>query len=280
MVPFSLMRLPDATPPGFQCLVMTSPSDPSGASGAPPPVDPSSSPVTSLGWALRGMRSAVSIPALILTAAFVGYAGLARESGLTLDQTLLMTGLVWALPSIVVLTGAITGGMGMISAGLAVALASVRLMPMTMALMPLLRVEGKTKRWHLLIASHFVAVTAWVFAMRNVQDLPREARLPFFLGFGASLTGFVFCMTGIAYVMVGSLPPMVAGGLFMLTPVYFLCSLWGASRISADKAAMLAGLVLGPVFFRLAPGLDLLLTGLVGGTLAYLATRLSRRGWR
>ena len=139
MVPFSLMRLPDATPPGFQCLVMTSPSDPSGASGAPPPVDPSSSPVTALGWALRGMRSAVSIPALILTAAFVGYAGLARESGLTLDQTLLMTGLVWALPSIVVLTGAITGGMGMISAGLAVALASVRLMPMTMALMPLLR---------------------------------------------------------------------------------------------------------------------------------------------
>lgn len=215
---------------------------------------------------------------LILTAAFVGYAGLARESGLTLDQTLMMTGLVWALPSIVVLTGAISGGMGMISAGIAVALASVRLMPMTMALMPLLRIEGKTKRWHLLVASHFVAVTAWVFAMRNVQDMPREGRLPFFLGFGGSLTGFVFCMTGIAYVMVGRLPPIVAGGLFMLTPVYFLCSLWGASRISADKAAMLAGLALGPVFFVYAPGLDLLWTGLVGGTLAYAGTRLARRG--
>ncbi|SDU19905.1 Predicted branched-chain amino acid permease (azaleucine resistance) [Stappia sp. ES.058] len=258
---------------------MNSPSNPSGASsGARNPVDPPSPPVSSLGWAWRGMRSAVSIPALILTAAFVGYAGLARESGLTLDQTLMMTGLVWALPSIVVLTGAISGGMGMISAGIAVALASVRLMPMTMALMPLLRIEGKTKRWHLLVASHFVAVTAWVFAMRNVQDMPREGRLPFFLGFGGSLTGFVFCMTGIAYVMVGRLPPIVAGGLFMLTPVYFLCSLWGASRISADKAAMLAGLALGPVFFVYAPGLDLLWTGLVGGTLAYAGTRLARRG--
>ncbi|WP_349357308.1 AzlC family ABC transporter permease [Stappia sp.] len=229
-------------------------------------------------WAFRGMRAAVSIPALILTAAFVGYAGLARESGLTLDQTLLMTGLVWALPSIVVLTGALTAGMGLVPAALAVALASVRLMPMTMALMPLVREEGKTPRWLLLVASHFVAVTAWVFAMRNVPDLPRPARLPFFLGFGGSLTTFVFCVTGLAYLVVERMPPMVAGALFMLTPVYFLCSLWGAARVSADKAAMLAGLVLGPVFFVVAPGLDLLWTGLVGGTLAYGATRFARRG--
>lgn len=229
-------------------------------------------------WAFRGMRAAVSIPALILTAAFVGYAGLARESGLTLDQTLLMTGLVWALPSIVVLTGALTAGMGLVPAALAVALASVRLMPMTMALMPLVREEGKTPRWLLLVASHFVAVTAWVFAMRNVPDLPRPARLPFFLGFGGSLTTFVFCVTGLAYLVVERMPPMVTGALFMLTPVYFLCSLWGAARVSADKAAMLAGLVLGPVFFVVAPGLDLLWTGLVGGTLAYGATRFVRRG--
>ena len=236
--------------------------------------------VTAHVWALRGMRAAVSIPALILTAAFVGYAGLARESGLTLDQTLLMTGLVWALPSVVVLTGAMAAGMGLVPAALAVALASVRLMPMTMALMPIVREDGRTPRWLLLIASHFVAVTAWVFAMRNLADLPRPARLPFFLGFGGGLTAFVFCMTGLAYLAVEQMPPMMAGALFMLTPVYFLCSLWGAARVSVDKAAMLAGLLLGPVFFLLSPGFDLLWTGLVGGTLAYGATRIARRGWR
>lgn len=64
----------------------------------------------------RGARAAVSIPALILTAAFVGYAGLARETGLTLAETLAMTGLIWALPSIVVLTGALSSGMGLIPA--------------------------------------------------------------------------------------------------------------------------------------------------------------------
>ncbi len=229
-------------------------------------------------WMLRGARAAVSIPAFILTAAFVGYAGLARETGLTLAETLAMTGFVWALPSIVVLTGALSSGMGLIPAGIAVALASVRLMPMTMALMPLVKIPGKTRNWQLLIASHFVAVTAWVYAMKNLPDLPKEGRLPFFVGFGGSVTSFVFLMTGIAYLLVERLPDVVAGALFLLTPVYFLCSLWGAARLNADKVAMVAGLVLGPVFFLYLPGLDLLWTGLAGGTVAYIGTRIARRG--
>ncbi len=219
----------------------------------------------------------LSIPALILTAAFIGYAGLARESGLTLAQTLMMVGMVWALPSIVVLTGAITTGMGMVTTVIAVALASVRLMPMTVALLPILKPEGKAPKWRLYLASHFVAVTAWVYAMKHLPDMPRHARLPFFLGFGGGLTSFVFCATGAAYLLVEGMPAVVAAGLFMLTPVYFTCSLWGAARLSSDKAAMVLGLVLGPLFFVITPGLDLLWTGLVGGTLAYAGARGARR---
>lgn len=231
-------------------------------------------------WIWRGVRAAASIPALILGAAFVGYAGLARESGFSLGETLMMVGFVWALPSVVVLTGAITSGMGLVPAAIAVALASVRLMPMTMALIPVLRVEGRTKRWQLLLVSHFVAVTAWVWAMRHMEDYPREARLPFFIGFSASISVVVFGMTGGAYMLVDDMPLLVSAALFMLTPVYFLCSLWGAARVSADKAAMLIGLVLGPLFYLWLPGLDLLWTGLVGGTLAYVVTRIARRGLR
>jgi len=255
----------------------------SASAGEPP--DPSSSekdtgaaPVSERIWMLRGARAAVSIPALILTAAFVGYAGLARETGLSLAETLVMTGFVWALPSIVVLTGGMATGMGLVPAAIAVALASVRLMPMTMALMPLVKVPGKTPTWKLLLASHFVAVTAWVYAMKNLPDMPRDGRLPFFIGFGGSVIIFVFTMTGISYMLVDHMPPIVAGALFLLTPIYFLCSLWGAARMNADKAAMIAGLALGPVFFVYVPGLDLLWTGLAGGTLAYLVTRIMRRG--
>ncbi len=78
--------------------------------------------------------------------------------------------------------------------------------------------------------------------------------------------------------IVERMPPMAAGALVLVTPVYFLCSLWGAARMNADKAAMISGLVLGPLFFLYFPGLDLLWTGLLGGTLAYLVTRFWRRG--
>ncbi len=254
---------------------MASSSSPLSSGDEPRPGD---GEVSSLQWFLRGGRAAVSLPALILMAAFVGYAGLARGTGLTLAETLVMAGLVWALPSIVVLTGAIGTGLGIVPAGIAVALASVRLMPMTMAMIPMVKVPGRTKTWQLLYISHFIAVTAWVFAMHNLPKLPREARLPYFAGFSTLLTSSVTCVTGIAYLLVDELPPAVAGGLFLLTPVYFLCSLWGASRLSSDKLSMIAGLALGPLFYTFAPGLDLLWTGLVGGTLAYGVTRLRRRG--
>lgn len=228
-------------------------------------------------WYFRGVRAMVSIPALILTAAFIGYAGLARSSGLSLPETLLMAGLVWALPSIVVLTGALVSGLGLIPTAIAVALASVRLMPMTMALIPMMKEEGKSSKGLQLLASHFVAVTAWVYAMKNLPDLPRYARLPFFLGFGSGLTTFVTTITGIAYLMVEKMPPLVAAALLILTPIYFLCSLWGAARANTDKTAMIVGLVLGPIFHLIEPEMGLLWTGMVGGTLAYIATRLAER---
>lgn len=251
---------------------MTEPDRPSNPSEESPVA------LSARGWMWRGAVGAISIPALILSAAFVGYAGLARESGLTLPETLMMVAFIWALPSIVLLTGALSSGMGLIPAAIAVALASVRLMPMTMSLMPVIKEPGKTKTWQLLIVSHFVAVTAWVHAMRHLPDVPKPARLHFFLGFSMALTSFVFCMTGIAYFLVEQLPDFIAGTLVLLTPVYFLCSLWGAARLSADRVSLLAGLACGPVFFVLAPGLDLLWAGLVGGTLAYAVTRIARRG--
>ncbi|NVK33210.1 MAG: AzlC family ABC transporter permease [Rhodobacteraceae bacterium] len=231
-------------------------------------------------WFFRGLRAMVSIPALILTAAFVGYAGMARASGLSLGETLLMSGLVWALPSVVVLTGAITSGLGMIPAAIAVTLASVRLMPMTMALIPVVKDGKKSNKLLLLFASHFVAVTAWVYAMRNLPEMPRHGRLAFFVGFGFGLSSVVTMITGIAYVMVEKMPPLLSASLFILTPIYFLCSLWSAARFNADKTSMVAGLVLGPIFHIYEPELGLLWTGILGGSLAYVATRLAERRFR
>lgn len=230
------------------------------------------SDLTGARWFLRGAGAVVSIPAVILVAAFVGFAGLARESGLSLGEAVLSTATVWALPNQVVLVSALSSGTSVLTAALAVTLTAVRLMPMVVAWAPVIR-DHDTPKWKLLALSHFVAVTAWVFAMSRLPELPRAARIPFFAGFALTLSLTNIIVTAVAFEMIGHMPEMLAGALFFLTPIYFLLSLWAAARHAIDRIAMVAGLILGPVFFQLMPEFDLLLSGVIGGTAAYFLGR-------
>lgn len=227
-------------------------------------------------WFLRGVRAAFTLPLLILVSAFVGFAGLARESGLTLEHTLFMTAVIWALPAKVVLIGAIMSGTSLPAAAFAVALTSVRLMPMVVSLVPELRAE-RTRPFVLYLLSHFVAVTSWVLAMEHVRTVPRPMRTSWYCGMGAAMLVVNSVVLALVYVVAGSLSPTMSALLLMLTPLYFLTSLWGSARESASHFAMVAGMVLGPVFHVLTPGFDLLAAGALGGGGAYLVHRLLGR---
>lgn len=228
-------------------------------------------------WFLRGIRASASIPALILVSAFIGFAGLAREAGITLAQAVFMTGVVWALPAKVVLIGAIMAGSSLPAAAFAVALSSVRLTPMVVALVPEMRTE-KTRPITLYALSHFVAVTSWVLAMATLRGVPRHARTVYYAGLGGTLVLGNMVVVAVVYMVAGSLPPSVSAALLMLTPMYFLTSLWGSSRETASHFAMIFGLVLGPVFHMIAPGFDLLIAGALGGTGAFIIHRWTRKG--
>ncbi len=229
-----------------------------------------------LGWYWRGVSEVVSLPALILASSFVGFAALALEAGVTLPQALFMTGFIWALPAQVVLIGAILAGSGLPAAALAVALSSVRLTPMVVSLVPEIKAE-RTRGWVLYLLSHFVAVTSWVVAMNKVCTVPRERRTAWYGGVGSSLVILNMCVVAIVYWVAQDLPPIVSAALLLLMPMYFLTSLWGSAREHAAKYAMVFGLVLGPAFALVIPEFSLLITGLVGGTAAYLVHRFSAR---
>lgn len=240
--------------------------------------DASSSPGISTRrlWYLRGARAAFSVPGLILASAFIGFAGLAKEAGLTLAQTVFMVGMVWALPAKVVLIGAILSGASLPAAAFAVALSSIRLTPMVVVLVPELR-GPKTPRWVLYFLSHFVAVTSWVLAMERLRGIPRELRTSYYAGLGSTLVLFNMLVAGVVYLLADSLPPAVSAALFLLTPMYFLTSLWGSARERAGHVAMVLGLILGPLLHLVVPGFDLLGAGLIGGGAAFAFHRLSRR---
>ncbi len=226
-------------------------------------------------WFLTGMTGIFSLPAIILMLSFVGFCAFTAQAGIPVEQVVFMTGAVWALPAKVILVTAILGGANVLTAFIAVTLSSIRLMPMVAALVPEIRTE-RTPTWLLLFLSHFIAITAWVFTMERVQSVPRERRIAFFAGFGITLVFANMVLVAVVYRFVAEFPPLVAGCLFFLTPVYFLASIWSSARHPVIYVALIVGLIAGPVFYWLAPEFDILLAGVGGGTAAWLA----ERSWR
>lgn len=232
--------------------------------------------LTTMQWVLRGMRQLLSLPAFILMISFFGFGGLTSEAGLTVGQAMFLAVTTWALPSAVVVAGAILNEVPFYATVFAVMLASVRLMPMTMSLIPILRTED-TRTWHLLLVSNFVAVTAWVYAMNRLPDMPRRGRLPFFAGLGTALALSSMMIAGISHSLAADIPPVASAALLFLMPIYFLVSMTQASKRNAEYLAIILGLVFGPVFHLITPDTDLLWCGLVAGTLAYGIGRLVER---
>lgn len=224
-------------------------------------------------WYGRGVRASFSVPGLILASAFVGFAGLAKAAGLTLWQTVFMVGVVWALPGKVVLIGAIMSGSSIFAAAFAVGLSSIRLMPMVVALVPEMR-GPKTRKWVLYALSHFVAVTSWVLAMDQLRHVPQDMRTAYYTGLGSTLILANMVLTGVVFLLADSFPPQVMAGLLLLTPMYFLTSLWGSARERASHYAMGFGMVLGPLVHLWLPQFDLLIAGTIGGAGAFLLHRM------
>jgi predicted branched-subunit amino acid permease len=213
------------------------------------------------------------VPALILMTSFSGFGVLCREAGFALTHAVFLTAAVWALPSQVVLIGAVGAGAGLVATALAVTLSAIRMAPMVAAWVPLVRYAGMP-RWRLMLLAHFVAITAWVFSFMRLPKVPRPYRAVHFAGFAITLHACNIAITAASYTLAGALPPMLAGGLFFLTPLYFLAALTAAAKFRAEVLALAFGMVLGPLMFVAGLPLDIVWAGLIGGTAAFFGGRL------
>lgn len=219
------------------------------------------------------------MPVMVVAVTFVGFGALARDSGLDILQAIFIVATVFALPGQVVLVDEAAKGVGLIGVAFAVALTSVRLLPMSFSLFPVMR-GAATPRWVELFLSHFIAITVWLESMRRLPPLPRELRVGYFAGFALSMLVGLSSATAIGFFISGAVPPSIAAGMVFLTPIYFFLSLIESAANVADRYAVAIGALIGPVLFLLLPGLDLFLTGLIGGTAAYAAMRWQRREGR
>jgi predicted branched-subunit amino acid permease len=221
---------------------------------------------------LRGARETPVLIALILSFSFVGFGALTKATGLSLFDTLFMSVFIFALPGQVVLVDQIGRGASMLTAAIAVTATAVRLLPMTVALLPVIR-DRSGPKWLEFAASQFVAVTVWVEALRRAPTQPRPFRTAYTLGIGAFLA--VTCSIGavIGFLLAASVPKIFAAALLFLTPIYFTLSMIASSRSNIELLPIGVGLALGPLMHIALPQWDLLVTGLIGGTLSYFVAR-------
>lgn len=234
-------------------------------------------------WRSSGSAFAAGIAAAFRTvltytlfATYLGVGALAHDLHFSPLWAILATALVWAAPAQMILLTALGSGGTALQAAIAVSLSGIRLMPMVVALLPMLR-GPKTRSWHLLLPAHFIAVTVWVESMRLVPGIPRERRVAFVNGLGTGVMGTTVVSTLVGYHLAATLPPLFGAAVLFLTPVSFLLSTAGNSRQLVDRLALLLGLVLLPLANRLNTGVDMLLAGVSAGTIAYVVDRLRRR---
>lgn len=224
----------------------------------------------------RGARDALALPAWVVGCSLLGVGSLARDAGFPAGAAVVSTLFIWAAPAQAIFFASISAGMTLPAIGLAICLSSIRFLPMTLAILPLMTRPGQGVGAQL-GAAHLVAVTTWVEGLRRLPGMPVADRLPYFYGFALACIGVSSATTYIGYFLVGALPLPLAAGLLFLTPVFFSISLVASARGIGDWAAILLGAALAPITnVLLGKDFDLLATGLLGGTLAYLAPKLRR----
>jgi len=209
-------------------------------------------------------------PVLVLFAGMVGFGAMGRTHGFDAWMTGLTSLLMFALPGQVVMLEMFISGSSLLAIGFAVTLTSTRFVTMVVTLFP--QLHRRDRNPLLYLWAHMLAMTAWAVSMREFPRMRPQHRLNYFIGLALPCWLISPLGTVLGYYVAGWVPTPVTMALVFINPLFFLLTFtdvkpWG------NRLAIGLGCLLGPVFFMMDADSSLLLTGLVGGTAAYLIDR-------
>ncbi len=223
----------------------------------------------------KGMKHCVQAPGIGLFAAMSGFGALARDSGVSLLIALGMTGGMWSTPgqvAFVELFGASVGGFALIAS---VTIANVRMFPLTIATIPLLRTRTGVEPVHFWMA-HINSVTSFVQVVEMSQHIPdKSLRTAYFFGFTTACMSLGLLGTASGYTMASRMPGLIARTLMLITPLFMLLLAAQSSRRSVLMSVVL-GCALVPLGYLLSTNWGLLTGGVLAGTLAFGVERMRK----
>lgn len=176
----------------------------------------------------------------MLFATYVGIGALAHDTRFSLLWALASTLFVWAGPAQIILISTLGSGATVVQAALAVGVSAIRLFPMVVSVLPMLRTPDTPKR-RLILPTHFIAVTLWVECYRLLPQVPRERRIAFVNGLGTGLVAQAMLATWVGYHLAANLPPLFGAAILLLTPLAFLLSTARNCKQLSDVVALVLG---------------------------------------
>jgi predicted branched-subunit amino acid permease len=231
---------------------------------------PDSKGITTRSPFQSGLLEGMFGPGLGSFAVMTGFGALASDAGAPLWAAIALTIGVWSMPGQVAFIDLYSAGASLLVVLLTVTVANVRMLPLTIATIPLLKSERGLKSSHFVLAQ-LNSVTSFV----RIGDLAsRESsiavRLPFFTAF--TLGGLTVGTAGtvVGFTLAHNLPAIGVQALVFITPLYLLL-LTARSPQSQVHLSVLAGCILVPSFSAWIGNLGIVLGGLVAGTLVYVA---------
>ncbi len=221
---------------------------------------------------LKAIVAALSLPAFILLATMMGFGSLARSVGFAPEMAALATALIWGLPGQLAMLELTATGQNTIAIIFACSLANARFFPMVVSFIPAMTRE-KTRLPALILYAQLLSINSWAMCLRQFPEVAPAYRPLYYVVFATTILSAAIIGTLLGYHASAVLPPSVILGLIFLSPLFFALVLSSASK-PGERAALLLGCLTVPLAHKYFPSIDLLLTGVVGGSLGFFLSRI------
>jgi predicted branched-subunit amino acid permease len=215
----------------------------------------------------KALLDAISLPAFILFFTMMGFGSLARGAGFSAEMAALASLLIWGLPGQLAMVELTRTGQGMAAIVFACSLANARFMPMVVAFMPTLA-RGQTSLPRMLLDAQLLSINSWAMCMREFPQVESRYRHRYYVTFASSILLAAVAGTLLGFHSAVLLPAALVLGLIFVSPLFFALVL-SAVPGRPERISMLLGCATIPLAHSLWPAIDLLITGVVGGSLGF-----------
>lgn len=224
-----------------------------------------------------GVIDGFGVPSFALFTTMIGFGAIAREAGLDIYVTVATTMFVWGMPGQVAFADLYAAGAGGLVIFTAVALANMRMLPMTVSGLPMMHLkEHKRGLFRNVVTAHLLAITGWAQLTAARSKVPPMGVLPYYLGFVSVVYVAANLGTIFGYYLSDLVPDLVTRVAVFVTPLYIVLLVLSA-RVWANRFAVLLGAVLGPLTYPVLGDWCILAAGIGGGTAAVLVAYATGR---